>query len=97
MVRRATGFAGVCLGVLAAAWMLRADLPVWGVGFLLLFAAAGLALARQQWHRVRFVGALTLILALLGVMTIGATVLPGAALVTAASHDGLWRTNSRAR
>lgn len=97
MARIATGFAGVCLGVLAAVWMLRTGLLIWGMWFLLLFAMSGLTLVHQHWHRARLVAALILIPTLLGVMTIGAKVLPGAALVTAASYDGLWRTTGKER
>lgn len=94
MIRVATGWAGVCLGLLGALGVFRAEAPVQAAGVAVLFAAGALALARRHWPAVRLAAAGALIFALLGAMTVGPLLLPGAGLLAAAGYDRLWGSRS---
>lgn len=90
MLRLVTGWAGVCFGLLGALRVFRAEAPVQAAWFAVLFGVAALALARRHWPAVRLAAAVALLFAVLGVMTVGPLLLPGAGLLAAAGYDRLW-------
>lgn len=85
--------AGVAGSALIVYWGVNrgeSTMVLWGLGLLLLFVAAGWSAARRHWLPVQVIGWTALGLSLLGVMSIGALVFPGAALLAIASLTREW-------